>query len=61
MNGVIQRERKLGWEREIVELNQKLDSMNVENEEYRLSILNELKEAHLNLIKVIELEIELSK
>ena len=57
----IQRERKLGWEKEIKELNEKLEMCGEDNQSYKLMILKELQFAYKSLLNVIELEIELNE
>ena len=55
MRTQIQIERKRGWEAEIVELNENLQS--IYNPKWRVEILTKLKEAYISLAEVIEVEI----
>jgi hypothetical protein len=56
----VQKERKLGWEKEIQYLNEKLEGCELDNQSYRSMILTELQFAYKSLLNVIELEIELN-
>jgi hypothetical protein len=58
MKSNVQIERKLRWEREIQDLNEKLEGCELDNDSYRVMILKELRSAHMSLLNVIDLELE---